>query len=97
MHIVTQISYLVVKMLLLAGKFFYFLLWSVEANALCLHHSHIYCLKALCHSIVPSVTKNSKYAILRGPQNGGENRARTSKRNSLSARRNFSHCKQRGD
>ena len=27
-------------------------------------------LKALCHYIVPSVTKNSKSAILRAPQNG---------------------------
>ena len=41
--------------------------------------------------------KNSKSAILRGPQNGGKIahvRARTSIRNSLFARRNFSHCKQ---
>ena len=29
-------------------------------------------LKALCHYIVPSVTKNSKSAILRAPQNGGK-------------------------
>ena len=29
-------------------------------------------LKALCHYIVLSVTKNSKSAILRAPQNGGK-------------------------
>ena len=29
-------------------------------------------LKALCHYIVPGVTKNSKSAILRAPQNGGK-------------------------
>ena len=29
-------------------------------------------LKVLCHYIVPSVTKNSKSAILRAPQNGGK-------------------------
>ena len=29
-------------------------------------------LKALCHYIVPSITKNSKSAILRAPQNGGK-------------------------
>ena len=29
-------------------------------------------LKALCHYIVPSVTKNSKSAILRPHQNGGK-------------------------
>ena len=31
-----------------------------------------YLLKVLCHYIVPSVTKNSKSAILRAPQNGGK-------------------------
>ena len=29
-------------------------------------------LKALCHYIVPGITKNSKSAILRAPQNGGK-------------------------
>ena len=48
--------------------FFYYLFITYYYFYLCI----ICILKALCHYIVPSVTKNSKSAILRAPQNGGK-------------------------